>query len=426
MKKLISMILAFTLLMTFASVMPVAAEGEEDAPAFVIDGQLDEWYRSDEEAIAKGWYNYFNGLDDTTMPLVSREFGGGMGEMDIPWFFEDLKVKIYSAWDENYAYFFVDVDDAIICEGYENSDGSFSENHQQSENIDFYVDTDFGNWDQDFNLAEPEYDKAETHFRLMADNLAIVDAQGETRPKYSMEDESFNYASGYFSDTANCFPFQKFDENGKQIGYGCEVRFPLVYMLEGHEEYTNYYYNIAVTNSRTDMDEMCCAVTTGYRWWLSYNDGITVQLDYDTPNPFFYKPDPDAIAAGAVTQVLLQLSDPPASKDELWKAYEAEEARAEYEKLTDAQKELVDAEAYQRLLDFEARVKELTELEDEYTPGDVDENKAIDAVDALWVLQAAVEKRELTDKQFLAGDMNEDNVLDATDALTILKIAVGK
>ncbi len=61
-----------------------------------------------------------------------------------------------------------------------------------------------------------------------------------------------------------------------------------------------------------------------------------------------------------------------------------------------------------------------------YQAGDVDGTGVIDAVDALWVLQSAVGKRQLTSEELMAGDMNNDGKLDATDALAILKIAVGK
>ncbi len=58
--------------------------------------------------------------------------------------------------------------------------------------------------------------------------------------------------------------------------------------------------------------------------------------------------------------------------------------------------------------------------------GDVNEDGTVDAVDALWALQAAVGKRELTESGFAAANVNGDAGVDAKDALLILKKAVGK
>lgn len=64
----------------------------------------------------------------------------------------------------------------------------------------------------------------------------------------------------------------------------------------------------------------------------------------------------------------------------------------------------------------------------EYVPyvlGDVDENKAINAIDALWVLQQSVGNRELSASQQKAGDVDHNNALNAIDALWILQASVG-
>ncbi len=61
-----------------------------------------------------------------------------------------------------------------------------------------------------------------------------------------------------------------------------------------------------------------------------------------------------------------------------------------------------------------------------YRLGDVDENDAVNAKDALLVLKFAVGKLELTQNQMLAAEVNGDGELDAKDALNILKYAVGK
>lgn len=58
--------------------------------------------------------------------------------------------------------------------------------------------------------------------------------------------------------------------------------------------------------------------------------------------------------------------------------------------------------------------------------GDLDENGAITATDALWVLQAVVGKRQLTNAQFINGNVNGDTAIGASDALLILQHVVGK
>ncbi len=58
--------------------------------------------------------------------------------------------------------------------------------------------------------------------------------------------------------------------------------------------------------------------------------------------------------------------------------------------------------------------------------GDVNNDQAIDAKDALLVLKAAVGKETITDAQKKAADVNADQAIDAKDALDILKFAVKK
>ncbi len=68
----------------------------------------------------------------------------------------------------------------------------------------------------------------------------------------------------------------------------------------------------------------------------------------------------------------------------------------------------------------------ITSLADPVLYGDVDGNGKVNAVDALWTLQAAVGKRNLTDMQFTAANVNGDDKANAVDALLILKKAVNK
>jgi hypothetical protein len=58
--------------------------------------------------------------------------------------------------------------------------------------------------------------------------------------------------------------------------------------------------------------------------------------------------------------------------------------------------------------------------------GDVSNDNVINATDALYVLQSAVNKKTLTPEQILAADVSGDGKLDAVDSLLILQFAVGK
>ena len=65
-------------------------------------------------------------------------------------------------------------------------------------------------------------------------------------------------------------------------------------------------------------------------------------------------------------------------------------------------------------------------VESPVKPGDVDGNDRITLVDALFTLQAALGKRDLSDTQFLAADVDESGRLTLVDALFILQAALGK
>lgn len=58
-----------------------------------------------------------------------------------------------------------------------------------------------------------------------------------------------------------------------------------------------------------------------------------------------------------------------------------------------------------------------------YKLGDVNEDGYIDTVDALWILQCYVKKRELS---LDCADVNRDGMIDTVDALKALQFYVGK
>ena len=76
---------------------------------------------------------------------------------------------------------------------------------------------------------------------------------------------------------------------------------------------------------------------------------------------------------------------------------------------------LANAEGVKKVLSFK--------LYQAYMLGDVDDNKAVNATDALWVLQYAAHSRELSGKELLAANVTQDTAVNATDALWILQYA---
>ncbi len=369
MKKLISFILALVMMVTAVPAVLATAQDEAEK-AFVIDGILDEWYRDDDWAVENECYFYYNGMDDTTLDVISRKPNSqDNGQMDMLDLFEDVKVKIYAAYDDRYAYFYVDVEDPHIATAY--TDGN--EYSQYIENIDFYVDTDLNSCDGDFFDNCDSYADADTHFRMIAHNKGIVDCKSQN--KYIFEQETVianeetgepRYSAvGFFKHTDNTVPFHKFDDAGNLIGYGCETRVPLAYWY-GETMYREIYYNIAVTNSPTTDDPTPCSVSTGKRWWLAYDTGKTIYFSPDEVNPFLgtvaITPEPDPT---------------PTPSDALML-------------------------------------------------GDPNGDESVDAKDALITLRIAVNKFNATDDQKVACDVNKDGSINAKDALEMLKKAVGK
>ena len=371
MKKLISFVLAIVLVITAVPALLATAE-DAATPGFVVDGILDEWYRDDDWAQNNECYLYFNGISDTTLDVISKQQGADNGMTMLNEFYEDVQVKIYVAYDDHYAYFYVDVLDPNISEGLLKEDGTLNAYSQYIENIDFYVDTDYNSCDGEFFTNCGSYMDADTHFRMMAHNKGIVDCKSES--KYIFEQENVipmeegkptHSAVSYFKHESNTVPFHKFDDEGNLIGYGCETRVPLAYWY-GETMYQEIYYHIAVTNSVTEDDPTPCAIATGQRWWLAYDTGRTVFFDPDEPNPFLTVDDGSDVEPETPSDInTLQLGDPN---------------------------------------------------------GD----EKVDAKDALVVLRIAVGKLVADDDVKVASDVNKDEKIDAKDALEILKKAVDK
>ena len=249
MKKLISFLLALVMMLTAVPALLAIAEDEaQTTPAFVIDGKLDEWYRDDDWAQENDCYFYYT-MDDATLDPVSKKDG-----VSDVWLYEDVKVKIYVAYDDKYAYFYVDVLDPHIATEYDGSAYS-----QYIDNIDFYFDTDYLSCDGDFFTNCSNYEDADTHFRLVAHNLWIGDCKSEPKQIFEQEivdnkivdgvdtgEPNYN-AVGYFRNSANTVPFQTFDDAGNLIGYGCDG-FNSGFMVRIPEELKEYYINYDESN----------------------------------------------------------------------------------------------------------------------------------------------------------------------------------
>jgi N-acetylmuramoyl-L-alanine amidase CwlA len=89
-------------------------------------------------------------------------------------------------------------------------------------------------------------------------------------------------------------------------------------------------------------------------------------------------------------------------------------------------KEAVRAFQSARNLSVDGIVGEKTRTTLSLDYGDVNGDDKADAVDALTVLQSAINKKKLTDKQTKTADMNADGKVDAIDAKDILQQAVKK
>ena len=96
-----------------------------------------------------------------------------------------------------------------------------------------------------------------------------------------------------------------------------------------------------------------------------------------------------------------------------------EDARKAYDALSEGQKALVLG-----LATLEAAEEKMATLEPEVLYGDVNNDKKVDATDALWVLQHSVELRTLTETELKAADVTDLGKVDTKDALQILQKTV--
>ena len=123
----------------------------------------------------------------------------------------------------------------------------------------------------------------------------------------------------------------------------------------------------------------------------------------------------DKAAADAVVALIDALPENVTPAD----AEQVNAANAAYEALTEDQKKLVGADKVEKL---EKALEAIQEPDVIY--GDVNNDKKVDATDALWVLQHSVELRTLTETELKAADVTDLGKVDTRDALQILQKTV--
>ncbi len=445
MKKLFA--LALALIMALA-IVPVATMAEEEtgpAQEFVIDGNLDVWYMEENEA----------DLTDLTMyaiePFDVFSKVGGNG----PYMEYETYAKVWTAYDDNYVYFYVKCwDDTLrpYIPG-EHADSSYGDS------IEVWFDPD-PNSQSTYPDGTPrevvtdgwynqtsDPTQGDVQFRVGGHGFLINDYHNVKKLGYG--DTLFGE---YITNRANLMPFY-FDNDpmtfenqvGQEFtidkGYGIEVRLP-----RNDDKAMAYRFNIACNNSAEFPGDRY-ALATANAWWLDY--GMAPVVSYQEENPFFmqdvsgkqvwYASDSDGNKAGQAVVDKIEALPDPATEDDRTAVQAAVDA---YVALSPIQRGFVKQANYDKLAAAaEALGIEMPEEQTDPDPGpgpgpdpqpgevkygDVNGDKEVDAKDALLVLKAAVGKETLTDAQKKAADVNVDNAIDAKDALDILKFAVGK
>lgn len=382
--------------------------GQANEEGFVIDGVLDKYYR-DADAEEMNIYHY----DSRKGELNTYVTDGGW---DLYYGDTDHDFEIYTAYDDDYIYFYAKAYDTVLTKTNDdpNRDDSIAiyfdpdptswDNSAQAENGGFYVHTD-----------DPE--QGDLKFRLHGADLTLDD----------MTPHAKTFLGGltlseWLNNPNNLSTFRfDDDQDGSDDGYGLEVRFP-----RNDDSSKQYQFQVSCGSYKENYSDQY--TWSFYRsWWLDYSGFAQIDL-VDDPNPFLdagEEGNPNKEAAAAADALIDAI--PEELTEENYNAYKAavEAARAAYDGLEPLAKAYVQklntlTKAEKTLANFSGGPSE------EYDRGDIDRNGKVDAVDALLVLKAAVGKAQLSDDQKTDADLNGDGKVDAVDALTILKIAVGK
>ncbi len=391
MKKIIGLLLVIAVVF---STLAITAVAEAPVKEFVIDGVLDPWYLTNETTPADDINTYHMQWFD---PYVK----GGAGTGSAPFEEPETKAEAWTAYDDNYVYFYIKVwdDELRYWNDFEPDDYEMTTDSSTGDSIDIWFDPDPDSVNK-CNFNDPTADPTENGKKFYFCNNTRDARQGDVQCRvqgalnpadntvriddyhdYTKDPREPIYRPGYNNqlfgeyihniDNIAHFTFENdpviVDEYSGQVvssGYGVEVRFP-----RNDDETNSYYFNIAVNNSSIYRDERY-SLAIGSAWWTSYTSGMTVE--YQEVNPFFAQdiggdpvPDPQP--------------DP------------------------DPQPPVPDVKL-----------------------GDLNGDDKVDAKDALNVLKISVNKSNPTEEQKIAADVNKDNNINAKDALEILKKSVGK
>ncbi len=439
MKKIIAFTLILAVLLSgFVLCTPAAAETEKK---FVVDGNLDVWYLSNEETpVTDMNYYHFGSLD-----AYNKDPDNGHGI----YFFDgaETAAEVYMAYDNTYVYVFVKCwDDDIARHSVDTGDVS-----EKSDSIEVWFDPDpnsqtmnpDGTEQEKINGGFPNFsdctadpEQGDVRFRMRASDLEVGDMHNAAKPPYG--GESYHL---YFKRTENVRGFY-FENEPREVasgdtvssGYGLEARFPRYDVTGGNA----FRVNVAV-NNRCEEVETWYALAMGSSWWLDYATANEV-IYADEENPFFaqdvsqkslYYTDNDYNAAGmAVKEAIAQL---PSNVTVLEKA-QVQAAVDAYIALDNIQKGYVQARNFDVLkaaaeklgIALDEEIVEPDPPAPQVKLGDLNGDDKVDAKDALNVLKISVNKLNPTDDQKVAADVNKDESINAKDALEILKYSVNK
>ena len=390
MKKIIGLLLVIAVVFsTFA----ITAVAEAPVKEFVIDGVLDPWYLTNETTPADDINTYHMQWFD---PYVK----GGAGTGSAPFEEYETKAEAWTAYDDNYVYFYIKVwdDELRYWNAFEPDDYEMTTDSSTGDSIDIWFDPDPDSVNK-CNFNDPTADPTENGKKFYFCNNTRDARQGDVQCRvqgalnpddntvriddyhdYTKDPREPIYRPGYNNqlfgeyihniDNIAHFTFENDpvivnEYSGQEVssGYGVEVRFP-----RNDDETNSYYFNIAVNNSSIYRDERY-SLAIGSAWWTSYTSGMTVQ--YQEVNPFF-----------------------------------AQDIGGEPEPGPGPEPG--------------------PEPQPTVTLGDLNGDTKVDAKDALNVLKISVNKLNPTEEQKIAADVNKDNNINAKDALEILKKSVGK
>jgi hypothetical protein len=474
-KRLLGALLVLSVLMTsFAMVGTASAAVEKE---FVVDGNLDIWYLTTEEAEAvnkdDGNYYYFPELQ------AYYKMGGVAVYMDY-----ETAAQVYTAYDDEYVYMYVKVwDDEIIP-----YDEATMSDSAHADSLEIWFDPDpesqthfangsarpakgtaasllnredyaseaaykealrakieeIGEVEDSFDNQTNDPDQGDVQVRLLAYDMMRHDYHPIVKPGYFNEfgepvtfEEWVRNCENFCAFTFENEPieFENLDGTTHEVasGYGVEARFP---RNSGYNS-INYQFNIAVNNSYPGEDQYShYALAINSAWWSVF-DNCNVVFYAEKTNPFFAQTvgnqqiqytDSEVNMNGPAGAVVESIAALPA---EIYLEDEAaiREATDAYDALTEIEKGYVQYKNYDVLVAAQERLVELGGgggsnpiIKPLY--GDVNGDKTVNAVDSLLALQAAVKKITLTETQFKYADVDGNGAVNSVDALTILQRAI--